>query len=206
LIYSNLSANVPRAGNLVRIEDRKDLIADEHGNTAGAASRFRVITGGKRSEIRTVRLHELHPDGVIPTAIVPSRELTNSTVEQVVQAKGRMGHLLKTDLGAFAVGDDFNPVSPSQVVLEWQVSYFTTLGEAVNEAKGSLACTDIPVFQGDCTAHRGFVFIGWNGTTKNGNKVATGAYVSRLRYAVKVAGQTKESGGLDQIWGITREP
>jgi fibro-slime domain-containing protein len=206
LIYSNLSANVPRAGNLVRIEDRKDLIADERGNTSGPASRFRVITGGKRSEIKTVPLHDLKSDGVIATAIVPSLQPTNLTVDQVVDATGRMGHLLKTDLASFAVGDDFNPIAPSQVVLEWDVKYFTNHGEFVNEAKGTAACNDPVLFQGDCSAHRGFLFIGWNGTTKNGEKVGTGAYVARIRYAVKVAGQAKETGGLDQIWGVKRKP
>jgi fibro-slime domain-containing protein len=206
LIYSNLSPNVPRAGNLVRIEDRKDLITDERGNTSGPASRFRVITGGKRSEIKTVTLHDLQSDGVIATAIVPSLQATNATVEQVVESTKRMGFLLKTDLASFAVGDDFNPISPSQVALEWDVKYFTNHGEFVNEAKGTAACNDQVLFQGDCSAHRGFLFIGWNGTTKNGDKVGTGAYVARMRYAVKVAGQAKETGGLDQIWGVKRKP
>ena len=206
LVYSNVSATVPRAGNLVRIEDGKGLIADLRGNTAGQSSRFRAIGGGKRSDIKTVTLHHLDPDGIVGTAILPSWQPGSSKVEDVVAATGRMGHLIKTDLGAFAVGDDFEPVPLSQVVLEWQVSYFTNHGEPVNSASGTAACTDATLYKGDCTANRGYLFVGWNGTTKNGSKAATGAYVSRLRYTVKVSGKAKETNGLDQIWGVKRAP
>jgi fibro-slime domain-containing protein len=206
LVYSNASADVPRAGNQIRIEDGKGLIADERGNTAGPATRFRAITGGKRSEIRTVTLHHLDPDGVVKTAIMPSWQSPSSKVEEVVRATGRMGHLLKTDLGAFAVGDDFDPIPLSQVTMEWHISYFTNHGESVNSASGTVACNDPELYQGDCTARRGFIFVGWNGTTKLGGKAATGAYVARLRYTVRVSGEAKESGNLDQIWGVKRAP
>src|SRR6185369_8272274 len=92
---------------------------------------------------------------------------------------------------------------PAQVTLEYHVSYFTNHGEPVADGKRTIACTD-PIFQGDCVTHRGFLFIGWNGTAKQGQKVATGAYVARLNYAIKVAGQVKESRSLDQIWGVLR--
>jgi hypothetical protein len=102
------------------------------------------------------------------------------------------------------VKDDFNQVEPSQVVLEYQSSYFTNFGTQVNGDKRVIACTDA-LFKNDCLANRGFVFVGWNYTAKDGAKVATGAYVARLRYQVKVAGKVAESGGLDQIWGILRK-
>jgi fibro-slime domain-containing protein len=203
LIYSNVAADVPRAGNLVRIEDGPGLIADERGNGAGPASRFRVITGGKRAEIQTVTYKEIAPEGSLEPAVVPSLQPVNAVVAEVVDRTGRMGHLIKTDLGAFAVGDDFAKVEPAQVALEYHASYFTNLGQPVAEEKRVIGCTDA-LFQGDCTAHRGFVFVGWNYTARNGAKVATGAYVARIRYVVKVAGAVKESGGLDQVWGVLR--
>ncbi|MBW8889989.1 MAG: fibro-slime domain-containing protein [Fibrobacteres bacterium] len=204
LIYSNTSASVPRAGNLVRIEDGKGLVADESGNTAGPASRFRVITGDKRSDIETVTYYKLLPGMNGPQGVIePSLQPTTAVATEVVDRTGRMGHLLKTDLGAYAVGDDFNKVTPAQVVLEYHVSYFTNHGEPVADGQRAVACTDA-IFQGDCVTHRGFLFIGWNGTAKDGQKVATGAYVARIHYVIRVAGQVKESRTLDQIWGVLR--
>jgi hypothetical protein len=204
--YSNSSPTVPRAGNLVRIEDGKGLIADERGNTAGPLSHFRVIAGDKRAQIQTVTYHKLKPGSNGPEKpIQASLQPTTDSVGAVVERTGRMGHLLKVDLGAYAVGDDFNPVTPSQVTLEYHASYFTNHGMLVTEDQGAIACTDPAVFQGDCVAHRGFVFIGWNGTSLKGDKVATGAYVARIRYSIKVAGQVKNNGGLDQIWGVLRQ-
>jgi len=204
LIYSNTVASVPRAGNLVRIEDGKGLVADERGNTAGPASRFRVITGDKRSDIETVTYYKLLPGMNGPEGVIePSLQPTTAVATEVVDRTGRMGHLLKTDLGAYAVGDDFNKVTPSQVVLEYHVSYFTNHGEPVADAQHVVACTDA-IYSGDCVSHRGFLFIGWNGTAKNGQKVATGAYVARIHYVIRVAGQVKESRTLDQIWGVLR--
>jgi hypothetical protein len=205
LIYDNSKPESPRAGNLVRIEDRKDLIVDERGNTSGPEPRFRAIAGDNRAQIETVTLHELDPAGLPGGTVVASWQANNATVKQVVASTGRMGHLLKIDLGAYAIGDDFNPVSIGQVVLEWQVHYFTNHGEPVNDAKGTIGCDDQALYGGDCTAQRRFLFMGWNGTTKSGSKAGTGAYVARFSYVIKVAGKVRDRGGLDQIWGVKRK-
>jgi fibro-slime domain-containing protein len=206
LVFPNASADAPRSGNLVRIEDGPGCIADARGNSAGPASRFRVISGGKRSEIQTVTYREIAPEGGLlrEIPVAPILEPTNSAVAEVVDRTGRMGHLIKTDLGGYAVKDDFTKVEPSQVVLEYQASYFTNLGVPVAGDKRSIACTD-DLFHRDCLNNRGFVFVGWNYTARDGAKVATGAYVARLRYQVKVAGKVVENGGLDQVWGILRK-
>jgi len=73
----------------------------------------------------------------------------------------------------------------------------------VNEAKTVISCQD-PIFSGDCRAHRGLLFLGWNYTAKNGAKVGTGAYVVLFRYQVKVKGNVVDNGNLVQTWGILR--
>jgi hypothetical protein len=205
LVFPRDGTVVPSSGDLVRINDGQGLIADINNNTAGPASRFRLITGLKRSEIRTVTYREITPGPVLirEPAVLPSLQGTQSPVEEVVERTGRMGHLIKTDLGDYAVTDDFTTVSPSQVVLEYTASYFTNHGMPVASDRRTVACTD-PIFQGDCIRNRGFLFVGWNYTSKDGARVGTGAYVSRLRYQVKVAGAVKENGGLDQTWGVVR--
>jgi hypothetical protein len=204
LIYDNTLPESPRAGNLVRIEDGKNLIVDERGNTSGPKPLFRVISGDNRAQIKTVTLHQLDPVALPGATVEASWQANNATVEKVVETTGRMGHLLKVDLGSYAIGDDFNPVSLGQVALEWQVHYFTNHGVPVNDAKGVITCDDKAMYGGDCTAQRRFIFLGWNGATKSGTKAGTGAYVSRFSYVIKVAGAVKDRGSLDQIWGIKR--
>ncbi|MEO6098660.1 MAG: fibro-slime domain-containing protein, partial [Fibrobacteria bacterium] len=206
LLFNNKSPNAPRSGNLIRIEDGAGRIVDERGNGAGPLSRFRIIKGATRSDIQTVTYKEIAPgsDLLREPALKPSLQPTNSVVAEVVERTGRMGHLIKTDLGGFAVKDDFSKVEPSQVVMEYQTYYFTNLGTQVNEGGRTIACTD-DLFKNDCLANRGFVFVGWNYTAKDGARVGTGAYVARLRYQVKVAGKVVERGGSDQTWGILRK-
>lgn len=204
LLFPATAVEAPRAGNLVKINDGAGLVADALGNGAGAASRFRVILGVKRSEIQTITYKEFRPvAGLLEPPVAPSLQPITAVVAEVVERTGRMGHLIKTDLGDFAVGDDFTKVEPSQVTLEYQAAYFTNHGLPIADGKRTLACTDI-VFQGDCLKNRGFLFVGWNYSARDGRKVGTGAVVSRLRYAVRVSGKVKESGGLDQVWGVLR--
>lgn len=206
LVFANALAAIPRAGNLVRINDGSGLLTDVRGNTAGPASRFRLITGLKRSEIQTVTYREIAPDPNLlrEPPVTATLQPVNSVVAEVVERTGRMGHLIKTDLGDYAVNDDFTKVAPSQVILEYQVSYFTNHGVPVAQDKRAIPCTDPAFFQGDCLRNRGFLFVGWNYTSGNGGKVGTGALVSRIRYQVKVAGKVRENGGLDQVWGVLR--
>jgi fibro-slime domain-containing protein len=205
LVFDNTVANIPHAGSLVRIEPGAGHIVDQAGNNAGPASRFRVINGPKRSAIQTVTYRIISPDGVLlqENRVVPSLQSLNAVVAEVVERTGRMGHLIKTDLGSYAVKDDFSNVDASQVSIEYHASYFTNLGYPVAEDKRLISCQD-PLYQGDCLTHRGYLFVGWNNTAENGAKVGTGAYVARIRYVVKVAGKVMESSGLDQVWGILR--
>src|SRR5690606_9755947 len=128
---------------------------------------------------------------------------TNAVIEEVVERTGRMGHLIKTDLGNYAVKDDFTNVEPSQVTFDYQVFYATNHGLPVASEKRSLSCTDA-FFSGNCLVNRGHLFIGWNYTSKEMTRVATGAYVARISYQIRVAGKVVESNNLDQVWGFVR--
>lgn len=206
LVFPNASAAIPRAGNLVRINVGPGLLTDVRGNTAGPASRYRLITGLKRSEIQTVTYREIAPDATLlrEPPVMATLQPVNSVIGEVVERTGRMGHLIKTDLGDYAVNDDFTAVAPSQVTLEYQVSYFTNHGVPVARDKRTIPCTDPSFFKGDCLKNRGFLFVGWNYTSADGTKIGTGAFVSRVNYQVRVAGKVRENGGLNQVWGVLR--
>ena len=95
-------------------------------------------------------------------------------------------------------------MDPAQVALDYQVNYFTNLGIPVASQKRTISCQD-DVYGGDCRAKRGYLFIGWNYTTLQKQRAATGAYIVRLQYKIRVGATTQASGKLDQIWGVIRE-
>ncbi len=205
LIFPSASGPIPRSGNLIRIMEGSGRLADKEGNGVGANSRFRLISGTGRSEILTVTYKEIDADlrNRMGPGVAPTLEPLNADVKDVVSRTGMQGHLIKIDLGSYAGGDDFHAVDPSSVRLEYDVAYFTNFGTLVSHSKGGVSCVD-SLFGGDCRAKRGFLFVGWNYIAQDGQKVATGAYVARLRYTLQVSGKVVETGGLDQIWGVIR--
>ena len=196
----------PKAGDFVRLNDGPGLAADAAGNRPGTQTRFRVITGDKRTGILTVTYREIPPDPALFAGPIfqPSLEAPGADVKEVVNRTGRMGHLLLADLADYAAGNGVTVPEPSQVALEYSVALFTNLGLPVAAKKGSLLCTDA-IFQGDCRAHRGRVFLGWNYTSDARSKVGTGAYVALFEFRVKVLGKTEASGNLKQVWGLLRK-
>lgn len=206
LIFPAGSSESPRSGNLVRIMDGTGRIADAAGNGAGPKSRFRLITGTKRADVATVTYIKVDPTLALAnrTPLVTTLEASNAKVDDVVARTGRLGHLIKVDLGDYAQADDFNPVNPAQVALEYQVGYFTNHGQPIVSEKRTISCLD-PIFKGDCRTNRGFLFVGWNFNTLKDQRVATGAYVASIRFMVRVAGKTLVAPNKkDEVWGVLR--
>ena len=115
-----------------------------------------------------------------------------------------MGHFLKVDLADYLVQDGFNTLDPSEVALEYQVNIFSNMGVSVAEEKRTLTCSD-KAYITNCQANRGYIFLGWNYTSKDGAKVGTGAYVTMFHYRVKVKGKAVDNGNLVQTLGILRK-
>jgi fibro-slime domain-containing protein len=207
LVFSaDSTVDAPQSGNWVRIMNGPGRLADAAGNTPGANSRLRLISGVKRAEIKTVTLKHVDPNLISTPAeiFVVSHVLANVPVEEVVNRTGRLGHLIKVDLGDYTQAEDFTSVDPATVSLEYQVNYFTNLGVPVASQKRSISCQD-DLYGGDCRVKRGYLFIGWNFTNQQKQRAATGAYIVRLQYKIRVGAATPVLGKLDQIWGVLRQ-
>jgi hypothetical protein len=205
LLFPAQGVGVPKSGDYVRLNDGPGLATDAAGNRPGPQSRFRIITGDKRTGIKTITYNEISSNPVVQSGpiFVLSRETTGTTIKEVVEKTGRMGFLLELELGDFTSGDGFTPVEPSQVRLDYNVALFSNLGTPIASETHSLPCTDL-LFNGDCRMARGKIFLGWNYTSKNGQKIGTGAYVSTLQFQVKVNGKPESTGKIEEIWGILR--
>ncbi len=206
LIFPTGSSEAPRSGNVIRIMNGPGRLADVAGNSPGSNSRLRLITGVKSAEIKTVTLKHADPDliATYTEVFTVTHVLSNVPVEEVVKSTGRLGHLVKVDLGDYTQAENFTAIDPAKVSLEYQVQYFTNLGVPVASQKRVISCLD-DLYGGDCRAKRGYLFIGWNFITLQKQRVATGAYIVRLQYKIRVGETTPVSGKLDQIWGVIRE-
>ncbi len=208
LLFPTGAPEAPRPGNFVRIMDGPGRIADALGNAPGDNSPFLLIGGHGKPEIKTVTLHTIDPTKLQPGAptFVVSVQPKDADVQAVVKETGRLGHLITVDLGEHAQSDGLRPnVNPENVSLTYEVAYFTNLGVPVASEKRTITCKD-PLFgSNDCRSNRRYLFVGWDFTTNTVKKqrVATGAYIVRLKYKV-TGGVEPLQGGLDQTWGVIR--
>lgn len=109
LIFPADVSEAPRSGNLVRFAEGDGRIEDNYENGVGPNSRFRLITGTKNAEIKTVTYMKVEPTKPLanPAPIVTSLEPNNAKVEEVVDRTGRLGYLF--------VGWNFNTLKNQRV-------------------------------------------------------------------------------------------
>jgi len=189
----------------VRLAEGPGALSDASGNAPGADSRYRLITGEKRSDLVTLTLNRVVWSEALRAgpALSPLRAEPSEAIEDVIKRTGRIGHLIKTDLADYAIKDDFTNVVPADIRLVYEAAYFTNHGEAVNGAKGEVSCLD-DLYQGDCTKHHGNLFLGWNLTARDGTRAGTGAYVVQITYRVMVGGVKVAENSRREIWGLVR--
>ena len=85
-------------------------------------------------------------------------------------------------------------MKPEDVVLKYEVDYFTNLGAFVANESGEIRCTDEKIFgTGEsCITNPGYIYVGWNGISNDGRLVSSGAYISKMT-SVLVAGKKKDA-------------
>ncbi len=205
LIFATNASPKPKAGDSVRLNGGSGLVADALGNAPSPESRFRIILGEKHFGIQTITYHTFssNPNLQAGTDFVPSLEGSGSSIQDAITKTGRPGVLIEADMADFASGDGFNPPPLASVKMEYDLAIFTNLGVYVTSDKRTLGCDD-KVFGNDCRSHRGRLFVGWNYSAKNGEKVVTGAYVMLFNYRIVSQGKVIASNNKRQIWGLLR--
>lgn len=91
--------------------------------------------------------------------------------------------------------------------LRYKATYYSSLGEFVNSNSKVITCAG-DVFskngQGSCLDNNGKLFLAWNMRAKDGRLVATGVYIARLEYRVKVGSKVVVDRTQDFLWGVRR--
>ena len=180
------------------------LASDVAGNLAHPNNPWIRIEGKQRSLVDNPGVVKVSPDRIpgendssVTVSVVP----LNSNIKDVVKEKGVPGHLIRFDLGNLMVND--TTLRPSDVSLTYNTWYYSSLGQYINQGSGSIRCDDA-MFQGNCAAHPGNVFLGWNARSSHGRVVGTGAYVAVLELQVKVRQVKMVDESYRSVWGVLR--
>lgn len=133
----------------------------------------------------------------------------SASAEDMAAATGSHGELIDFNLSELLKnenalrGDSLPALTADSVVVHYEVYYYTNLGTYVNSADGSIACSD-SIFGGDCTTHKGNIFLAWNMHSKKGRLVGTGAYVAHLTLKVTAGSKVIARSKDNSVWGVRR--
>ena len=205
--YTDETHPAPTVGDSVRLA--VGVLPDLCGNTPHADNPWVRIIGGQRLTMNVTEVVKISAEKVLApengpgeNAIKPILVPTEWSMERIVEEYGIPGHVLGFDLQELGItARDTVPLE--DIRIEWEIYYFTNLGQYVNSNKGGVSCSDA-LFNGDCTRNPGRVFLAWDGRSKEGRVVGTGAYVSKLSWKVRVGKEKIGSKDDTRTMGIIR--
>ena len=91
--------------------------------------------------------------------------------------------------------------------LRYEAIYYSSLGHYVNSHSGTITCNDDIFKEGgkqNCLENGGRLFLAWNMRSDNGRLAATGVYIARLIFRVKVNTKVIVNRTQDFLWGVRR--
>lgn len=205
---SDETHTAPTVGDSVRLVP--GILPDLNGNTPHANNPWVRIIGSQRLQVEVTDVVKISAEKVLAAengsngknAVKPILVPSEWPLKQIVETYGVPGQVLGYNLQELGItARDSVPLE--DIRIEWEVYYFTNLGQYVNSNKGSVACSD-QIFNGDCSVNPGKIFLAWDGRTEKGRVVGTGVYVSKLSWFVRV-GRNKV-GKMDETYtmGVMR--
>ena len=190
--YGDETVVLPAVGDSVRL--MPGVLRDLSGNAPHLENPWVRIIGGQRLLVDVPGLVTLTEERALETlaweeGVKPLRMDTEMSLKDAIEQTGLPGQMLNYNMQELALtaGDT---VSVDSIRIVWNVSYFSSLGQFVNHADGTVACTDPAIFNGDCRTNPAKIFLAWNARSDKGRLVGTGAYISKLEWKV-MAGKEK---------------
>ena len=207
--FESHQSELPIVGDSVRLAP--GIATDLGGAHPHENNPWVRIVGEQKVNTESSDLVEVGPD----TSTVVGPTVKTVLVDESVNAKqassvtGSHGELINFNMSEVLAnentirGDSLPPLTIDSVAIHYEVYYYTNLGEYVNSAKGTIACSD-SIFGGDCTTHKGNVFLAWNMRSKNGRLVGTGAYVAHLSLKATAGSKVVARSKENSVWGVRR--
>ena len=209
----------PQVGDYVRFV--ATAVTDTMGNKpvaydADIPSPWYTITGDVRSIVRTIKYAEIDPSDPAVQKNLEDKKIVTVALFSPYDSLGRIqdslpytvGHWIQTDMAnLFEKYQASDPdLKPEDVVLKFEVDYFTNLGGFVANESGEIKCTDESIFGvgENCTTNPGYIYVGWNGISNDGRIVSSGAYVSKMTSVLKVGKHKDAKQDQTNVFGMRR--
>lgn len=206
LYFNSVLGAVPAVGDSVRFAP--GVAKDLNGNSPHAKNPWVRVFGEQKVQVGSSDVVTL-PVTSDTGATQISLEEPGKTAKEISREKGTPGYLISYDMGELLAnanaGRDTSlaPLTVDSIKIHYEIYYFTNLGEYVNSVRGDISCSD-SIFDGDCTAHKGNVFLGWTGRASSGRLVGTGAYIAHLSLKVRAGNKTVSGADEKSVWGVRR--
>lgn len=195
---------VPTVGDSVRLVP--GVLPDLNGNTPHLYNPWIRLSGESRMEVDVPGLvyigSSLKTKGTKDGVVFVSVPTDYKTVKDVVRARGLPGHFVMYDLSELAMSYVLSAPEGANrdsllanIRVEWQVDYFSNLGQYVNGNSGYVYCNDATIFNvnpykpKNCLDNPGYMFFEWNARSKNGRLVGTGAYISKFKLKIRTGNE-----------------
>lgn len=210
ILYSARVGEVPSVGDSVRFVP--GVGRDLSGNSPHLYNPWVRIVGEQKVIVESTTLTTLTPSNTSDPAspsVSPLRVELDKNIEDVALEVGLPGHLIEYNMAELLLNlnadrdSSLGLLTADSVKLLYEVYYFTNLGQYVNSAQGTIACSD-SLFGGDCLQNPGNIFLAWNARSTEGRLVGSGAYIAQLNIRMKAGDTIVSKTETDSVWGVRR--
>jgi len=211
---------IPTVGDSIRLTP--GILPDLNGNLPHEKNPWVRMTGESRMDVKspgfvhiTNTENQWNSKQGVRVVSVPTDQ---SHVEDVVEERGLPGQLLLYDIGEMATslvlaapsGANIDSLL-STIRMDWEVDYFTNLGQYISGGHGKVLCTDSTVFNANsgraknCYENPGYAFFEWNARSDAGRLVGTGAYIVKINVKIRAGGDVVGKKEETFTMGIKRK-
>lgn len=207
---------LPEVGFWIRLVP--DVLPELNGNKPHKDNPWLRIEGEQRVETELPKIvmvnPALHTDENWPggeeTDVVVELVDPELTLKEIIAEKGLPGQLVKFELKEVAksllLGSTENRDSVlSRVKLQWEIEYFSHLGQYVNKSVGEFACNDKAIFESDCIENTGNLFFMWDARSDKGRMVGTGVYIAKFKFKILSERDVVGKGDETFTFGVRRD-
>lgn len=194
---------VPAVGDSIRLTP--GIAKDLNGNSAHENNPWVRLEGEQTLRIELPDVVDMQSSlKRFPGSDMKVYSFSTETPLSVIREEvGMPGLLIRYDMGELLRGDTTG-LGPEDLHIEWENFVFTNLGSYLNSDGGSVFCTDLELFDGNCLNNAKYIFIAWDGRDENGRIAGSGAFVFKYDVSVKVGKKKMKAKASTKTFGIHR--